>query len=406
MVAGHLQTKKGHYYMVLNLKDSQGKRKPKWLPTGIPVGGKKNEKAAQDMLMETRFNYKEEPPKVSDALSIQNVQALLFADYMEKWLSIVKNAVEEDSYAGYKRNIEKRIAPYFRERKITLQNLTALDIEEFYEYCFNTLGVKGATVRHYHANMFTALKYAVRHDLIQANPMERVDRPKAQKFIGAFYSLSELEKLFEVARGDPLEFPILMAAFYGLRRSEIIGLKWQAVDFENNTFTISHTVVQTEVNDKLTVVCKDRTKNSSSFRSMPLVPQYRDLLLRMKEQQAYNRKLCGNCYIDNGYIYVNPLGELYKPNYVSAHFKLLLRKNGLREIRFHDLRHTCASLLLKNGVAMRDIQEWLGHSNFSTTAETYAHLETTAKNGSAKRMEGVIQIAPSLSTGFQALKGA
>lgn len=129
---------------------------------------------------------------------------------------------------------------------------------------------------------------------------------------------------------------------------------------------------------------------------MPLVPQYRELLLRMKERQDNCRSLCGNCYTESDYIFVNDLGVPYKPNYVTQHFKLILQKNALRDIRFHDLRHTCASLLLKNGVPMKDIQEWLGHSDFNTTANIYAHLDTTSKSASATRMSSVVSIDPGI----------
>ena len=89
-------------------------------------------------------------------------------------------------------------------------------------------------------------------------------------------------------------------------------------------------------------------------------------------------------------------GIPYTPNFVTQHFKIVLRKNGLREISFHDLRHTCASLLLKNGVSMKEIQEWLGHSNFSTTANIYAHLDTSSKNTSAARMNESFSISPGI----------
>ena len=281
-----------------------------------------------------------------------------------------------------------------------MADLTALDIEAFYEYCFNDLKVKGSTVQHFHANLHKALKYAVRHDLISANPMEKVDRPKSRKFVGSFYSLEEVDELFKRAKGDPVEFPILMAAFYGLRRSEIMGLRWQSIDFSGNSIMIDHTVVQFRSEGQMKVIPKDRTKNESSCRSLPLVPQFRELLLRMKERQNQCRKLCGSCYIDSGYIYVNDLGIPYKPNFVTQHFKVLLKKNGLRDIRFHDLRHTCASLLLKNGVSMKEIQEWLGHSDYSTTANIYAHLDTTSKNTSASKMTGALSIDPGISASF------
>lgn len=396
MVAGHLQVKRDYYYMVLNLKDEQGRRKSKWLPTGIQAAGKKNEKKAQDMLLETRCSYKEPVIRSAELGSARMSNTILFADYMLNWLSIIKSSVEEVTYAGYEGVVTKRIVPYFRKMGAALGNLTALDIERFYEYCFNTLGIKGSTVQHYHANLHKALKYAVKHDLIDSNPMEKVERPKSQKFVGSFYSVAELERLFQAVKGDSVEFPVLMAAFYGLRRSEIMGLRWQAIDFVGNTITIDHTVVQFRSKGKTKVIQKDRTKNASSCRSLPLVPHYRELLLRMQERQEQCRKLCGNCYIESDYIYVNDLGEPYQPNFVSQHFRALLEKNQLRVIRFHDLRHTCASLLLKNGVSMKEIQEWLGHSNFSTTANIYAHLDTAAKNTSAAKMTRAFSISPGI----------
>ena len=338
MVAGHLQTKKGYYYMVLNLKSEDGNRKSKWISTGIPATGKKSAKLAEEMLAETRCTYKDaaSPCAVSPVISREDIS---FSDYMIKWLGIIKNSVEVDTYAGYVNNVEKRIVPYFRGQRILLRELTALDVENFYSYCFNELHLKGTTVQRFHANIHKAMKYARKHDLIASNPMDNVERPKSQRYVGAFYSVSELETLFQAVKGDPCEFPVLMAAFYGLRRSEIMGLRWRAIDFENNLITIDHTVVQCMCDGTTITVEKDRTKNQSSCRSMPLVPQYRDLLLRMKVRQEYCRKLCGNCYTESEYIFVNDMGAPYQPNYVTQHFKLILRKNHLRNIRFHDLRH-------------------------------------------------------------------
>ena len=338
MVAGHLQTKKGYYYMVLNLKSEDGNRKSKWISTGIPATGKKSAKLAEEMLAETRCTYKDAASScaVSPMISREDIS---FSDYMIKWLGIIKNSVEVDTYAGYVNNIEKRIVPYFRGQRILLRELTALDVENFYSYCFNELHLKGTTVQRFHANIHKAMKYARKHDLIASNPMDNVERPKSQRYVGAFYSVSELETLFQALKGDPCEFPVLMAAFYGLRRSEIMGLRWRAIDFESNLITIDHTVVQCMCDGTTITVEKDRTKNQSSCRSMPLVPQYRDLLLRMKVRQEYCRKLCGNCYTESEYIFVNDMGAPYQPNYVTQHFKLILRKNHLRNIRFHDLRH-------------------------------------------------------------------
>lgn len=122
------------------------------------------------------------------------------------------------------------------------------------------------------------------------------------------------------------------------------------------------------------------------------MPLYKNL----KHQEEY-RKLCGNCYHGSGYIYVNDLGEPIRPNYVSQHFKLVLKNNNLREITFHELRHTCASLLLKSGISMKDIQAWLGHSNYNTTANIYAHLESSSKEITGNAMQDNFTISANLA---------
>lgn len=121
---------------------------------------------------------------------------------------------------------------------------------------------------------------------------------------------------------------------------------------------------------------------------MPLVPAFRAKLLAVKGEQEYYRKLCGNAYNnkDAGYIYTDPLGNRIKPNYLTVQFPLWMVKNGFRRLRFHDLRHSCASLLLANGVPLKQIQEGLGHSDFAITANTYAHLEFDSKLAAANSM--------------------
>ena len=132
----------------------------------------------------------------------------------------------------------------------------------------------------------------------------------------------------------------------------------------------------------------DRAKTKSSLRTLPLVPPIRDRLLELKGQQETYRRLCRSSYNPDylGYLCVDEIGNILRPNYVSEQFPKLLEKNGLRPIRFHDLRHSCASLLLANGVPMKQIQEWLGHSDFSTTANIYAHLDYASKLSSAQAM--------------------
>ena len=377
MIAGHLQEKKGLYYMVLSYKDKSGKRISKWLPTGLPVKG--NKKRAEDMLMAARAEF------VAREAAID--RDMPFSSYLVQWMEIARSTLKPNTAAGYASMIQNPIAPYFQQRGITLGGLQAVDIQMFYTSQLKR--VSANTVIHYHAIIHRALKYAVKTDLIDVNPADKVERPRKDRFTASFYDGNEVNRLFQVARGTPLELPVMLAAFYGLRRSEVVGLKWDAIDFENKTIAIRHTVTVCAEKGRRIEVAADTTKTASSRRTLPLVPAFQTKLAALKEQQEKNRILCGRSYCTDylGYVLVDAMGNRLKLSYISTAFPVLLKRNGLRPIRFHDLRHSCASLLLKNGVPMKQIQEWLGHSDFSTTANIYAHLDAGSKLTSAQAME-------------------
>ena len=384
MVAGHLQEKNGMFYVVLNYRDENGKRKTPWISTNLPVKG--NKKRAENFMMDVRRNFV--PPNVQRSEEREAMQKgdILFTDFLLKWLRVAKSTVKLTTYASYEMMATKIIIPYFQILNIKLKELTTEDIQDFYSAQLER--VSANTVIHYHAVIHRALKYAVKIKTIQSNPAVNVERPRKEKFIGSFYDKKEINTLFDIIQGHPLEVAIKLAAFYGLRREEIIGLKWTAIDFENNTLTIQHTVTECNLDGKHIEVASDTAKTDSSLRTMPLVTNFRAMLLAKKEKQEHYRKLCGRSYCKEylDYIFVNEMGERWKPRYLSDGFKRILEQNGLRRIRFHDLRHTCASLLLANNVPMKKIQEWLGHSDFSTTANIYAHLDFQSKISSAEAM--------------------
>jgi integrase len=166
--------------------------------------------------------------------------------------------------------------------------------------------------------------------------------------------------------------------------------QWEVIDFKNKTVTNKHKVTDAMVDGKLTIIQKDKLKTKSSNRTLPLLPQVEDRLLAEKARQKRNKKLCRKSWEENGYIFVNDLGRQIKPDYVSHHFATLLEKKGLRKVRYHDLRHSCASLLLSLGIPMKQIQDWLGHSNFSTTADLYAHLDYASKQISGDAIAGAL----------------
>ena len=390
MVAGRLQEKNGYYYIVLSYTGADGRRVQKWRGTGLTVKG--NKKRAEELLREARRSFTPPNPDRKEDLGPD----MLFSDYMLYWLQIIRPAVQQTTWSSYCFNVKDHIVPWFEKTGITLGGLQARHIQQFYLHELETL--KATSVLRQHANLHKALKYAVKLDLIPGNPVDKVERPKPEKYMAAYYTAEEMEQLFEAARGHRLELILQFAAFYGLRRGEVLGLRWDAVDFEAGTLTIRHIVTSAHIEGKTVLVEADRAKTKSSLRTLPLVAGFARRLRALKEQQAYNEKLCGNCYNQKykGYLFVDEMGNLILPNAVTDGFARLLADHGLRKIRFHDLRHSCASLLLKQGVPMKQIQEWLGHSDISTTANIYAHLDCQSKQLSAATMEQALPLPEEL----------
>ena len=378
-VTGSLQIKNNKYQAVLSYKQDN-KWKTKWVSTKIPAV-KGNKKLANAKLEEIKKQFQEE----INSDHIDN-EEILFVDYMKKWLKMIKASVEETTYNGYKGVVNGRLSDYFSNKKITLQNIKPKHIQDFYQYLLDD-GLSGNTVKHYHANIRKALQYAMKTDIIPSNPADKVDLPKIEEYNPNFYTCDEVKTLLNEVIGTKLEIPVMIDCFYGFRRSEVIGLKWSAINFENKTITINHTITQS--NGKL--IIRDKTKTKSSKRTLPLEPIVESFLLELKEKQEKNKELCGNSYNQEWleYICVDVCGNLIRPDYVTETFLKLLKKKNLKQIRFHDLRHTCASILLKNGANMKEIQAWLGHSNYNTTANLYAHLDTSSVNEVGKVITNV-----------------
>ena len=295
--------------------------------------------------------------------------------------------MEKTTFSSYTQMVKGKIAPYFRNTGLTLDGIQAKHIQSFYLHELKT--VSPGTVIHYHANIHKALKYAVKMDLIPFNPADKVERPKKQRYIADYYRQEELERLLEASKDHPYSLLIQMTAFYGLRRSEALGLKWDAIDFERGTISVIRTVTTITLDGKQTEIEQQSAKTKSSLRTLPLIGNFREYFLQVKEAQELNKQVCGNCYNYeyDGFVFVDELGERMRVDYLTNAFPKFLESHGLRRMRFHDLRHSCASLLLANGVPLKHIQEWLGHSDFTTTANIYAHLDYKSKITSAQAME-------------------
>lgn len=334
-MTGSLQIKGDKYYAVLNFRDQTGKRVQKWILLGLPVKG--NKRRAEAMLNELLVSYQ----------GIEQVEPMntLLSRQIAAWIESNRPHIATTTYDQYIIMLNNHIAPYFDQRGITLSKLTSSDLEDYYAAKINE-GLSPNTVIKHHAIIRSTLQWAVKHRYIKENVADFADKPARARYHGeAPYTVEEIAQLLQLTQNDPIAVPIFLASFYGLRRSEILGLRWSAIDFEKGTISICTTVVKEKAGEKIQVVIRDNmTKSETSMRTLPLSQYTYQYFAFLKQRQENQQYLCGNCY-DTRYldfVCVDAMGTLLQPDYVSQRFQQLLTQFGLRRIRFHDLRHTYA----------------------------------------------------------------
>jgi len=401
-ITGNLQVKNGKYYVLVNLYDRSGKRSIKWVALGLDARG--NKKAAKARMAEVLEEYNRSQRKLLRTISKkkapekfiqqrEQVQYQTLTEFLTDWINLSSGRLQPSTIDGYMKMVNGRITEFFGNSGITIGDLAGEDLNDFYAYLEDS-GLSGASALRYHGLIHAAFSYAVKKELIDDNPCDHADHPKRERYRASFYSEDELRDLLIAARESPIYIPVMLAAYYGLRRSEALGLKWSNIDFQSKTISISHKVIEANVDGKYQAKGFDRMKNQSSNRTLPLIEDVENELLYHRQQQSMNAAVLRGAYCHDcdDYVCTDATGQLMRPNFISVQFGKLLKDNGFRHIRYHDLRHTCASLLLKNGIPMKAIQEWLGHSTFEVTANIYAHLDYSSKESSAAKMAQLLAI--------------
>lgn len=378
-VIGFLRIKKGRYYTIIKYDDATGKRRTKEKATGIEVK-RGNKKLAKEILAERLNEYR-------NAYCLETVDNIYFEEYLEQWMKQVKKEVRDSTYYTYQIQMNKHILPYFQTKHILLSDLKIRDIQRYYQHEMDE-GRDVGTVKKYHANIHKALDAAVRDELIPVNPSDKVVFPKKQKKKLNPYTAEEAEALFKAVSGTKMEVPVKLATMFGLRREEVLGLRWSAIDFKKNTVKIDHTCILIGAE----AVNVNRTKNESSNRTLYMTDETASYLKSIKKRQRENQLRLGEEYVYTDYVCVDEYGQQIKPSYISQTFGKILKKNGLRHIRFHDLRHTCASLLLNQGYELTDVSSMLGHSTITTTADIYGHTDEKRMRDIAEKMGSVLAI--------------
>lgn len=345
-----------------------------------------NKRKAEEAMTKLIAEYTENP---------EQFNKIEFVDYIRKWLKDKAKQVETVTIEGYEGYIKSHIIPYFEPLHLKLYNVSIKDIEGYYNCKANNGRLDGkpgglsiASIRRHKTILNQIFQDALHNGLIKSNPCEYAKMPKIDKpspKVGTIYTPEQCKKLLELTKGTILHDMIYITFIYGLRRSEMLGLKWDAIDFDNNTINICHTVVVQK-----TVTFKDRTKNKTSNRTYPLLAEIRDLLLERKRKQDEYKKIFGNCYIDTGYVFTKEDGNIYFPSYPSHCLDKTLKRYNLPHIRWHDLRHSCASALLLKGWQMKEISEWLGHSSINITMDIYSHINIEHKRELGNSLNGML----------------
>ena len=383
-----LRDRNGIYHVVVYwinpiTKEQESKSKS----TGLRLKGnkKKAEEIGEAFLQEVKEKFNNAYQKEEIEKNFEKKEKIKFLNFLEQSITNNKNSIEYTTYKSY-RDQQKIIESFFSVKNLDLENVTVADILDFYNYLSNVRKNTNNTVIHYHALLRKTFTEAYIRKLIKENIMLEIPRPKKEKYISEVFNLKEINIFLNHIKGHRFELEMNLALFYGFRRSELLGLRFSVIDFDNNTILVNTKITSSE---KEKLVPKQKMKNDSSYRIMPLLDSIKKLIIQRMERIKKDKHFFKSIYTKKweGFVCVGENGELIKPDRVTRTFRKLINECGLKKIRLHDLRHSCATLLYEQDIQLKDIQMWLGHSDIQTTANIYSHFDYTRKEKTGKIIE-------------------
>lgn len=377
-VKATLQKKNNFWYVVCDYKDGDGKRKQPWLKTGIPVKtGSDREKNRLASLVEEKRKELE--------LSLCTSCDILFVDYALKWIDENAFRYAEITANRYRSIINGNITKYFKPIEKTLSEVNKKVLESFYQHLFRE-GKRPNTVKTIRCAVKNIFQAAEDDELIVENPYKKakcvipLETKNNYKDSFDYLRANEINRVLEISKSYYLYPMVYIAINYGLRPSELLGLRWQSIDLQKGRMDINFSAVEVGYH----MVYKDTLKNRFSQRSFMLSKEAIEILKKIKAEQKANQKYYGNSYrkLEHDFVFLHENGDPYMEENVAKDFRIMLVKNGFRRMRFYDLRHTCCSLMInartKEGgpvFSPREIMEYMGHGDIKTTMNVYAHVE-------------------------------
>lgn len=307
------------------------------------------------------------------------------AQYLTQWHEGRRVLLRTSTYEAEGIYITRHLIPYFEQIAPTLAELTPMNIHTYTRYKMGdgrhdgkAGGLSVVSVRKHLSVLRQALDDAVMLGCIPNNPAASVRIKKRTASVSprtVFLTASDAQRLIDGLQGRPIRPAVALALLYGLRRSEVLGLCWDAIDFAGNTLTIRRTVVK-----NLTIQESDATKTDSSRRTFELLPEVRTMLEQLQASRP----------VGSRYIFCHSDGTVWRPDTLTRTFQRELARIGLPKMRFHDLRHSTASILFDRGWDLEDVKNWLGHTDIETTSNIYLHYGRTRKVLLAQNLHGML----------------
>jgi len=361
--------------------DGTGKRIQKY------KGGFKKEKEAKAYLTDQEAS-------VNHGTYIEPQKMFLF-QYLNNWLEGREDELSLTTYSGYEINIRCHINPYIGG--VRLQDLKAAHIKDLYKELKKDREIKvdgevrhfkklsGTSILYVHRVLSKALEDAYEEETIAKNPAKLAKPPAKDPFEAGFLTVEQIRETLNKFRDDEMYIPVYLSVVLGLRRGEVLGLLWENIDLKNKIIRIRKNYIMKNGRP----VLQDKTKTDTSRRDIVITDRIVNMLKEHHKKQSKMKLELGGKYYksDSDFVCTWPNGKPFSPSHVSERFKLRMKKYGLISLRFHDLRHSAASLMITQNVPMKGVSDRLGHSTIVITNDLYGHIERSVQEKIAEAVD-------------------
>ena len=309
--------------------------------------------------------------------------AMRLGDWMNEWVENYVIDVEATTMERYKTAIRTCINPYLGD--IRLKSLKARNIQQWINYLWKEKNLAPKSIRNVFLNLRSALNKAEALDMIARNPCKHVELPRQKKYKGNIYTAQEMKQMLELAKDTEIYLMLLLACYCGFRRGELAALSWDDVDFTTNTITIRQNTVYSE-GKKIT----KEPKTAAGCRELTVGDSVMEELRKARADYIKRRLLKGCSFHHTNLVLCKENGEAYRPDGITYRWRKFMKENGLKEIRFHDLRHSCATAMIEAGIDPKTVQQRLGHADISVTLNIYAHATKAMDEKAAVKLENLM----------------